>query len=232
MKSIKNYLLFLLIWTCTFCNENHYRYPNNPNISDIRGNPKDSSIWYFPEDCITERLPYAKQAGIIDTFWHHLFSKELFKLQEPVLSNYYLGESVIRLAWIRSFDPVVVLRLTNNIGENYLFENGYFRQKDSFQTSYGFYQPRIKLINKRNVFKVNHQFYLKLDSLIETSKFYQLLSTDNTIVGLDGSEWILEVHQKDKYHLVWRGSPDSNDLIRKIGDQLINMSSYRYEERY
>jgi hypothetical protein len=232
MKPRLKHLLFCFLLILTFCKQDEYSYYNNPAISDNHGVPIDSLTWYFPANSITQRPPFAKENGTVDTFWHQTFSKYLFYLEEPILSNYFLGETIIRLTWLRAFDPIVVLRLTDNNGKNYLYENGYIQQKDSFKTSYGFYKETCKLINKKRCIQINHNLFEKIDSIINSNNFYQLPSTDFIATGLDGSEWILEVHKQDKYHLIWKWSPDSSNLIRKVGDRLINLSDFRNVERY
>lgn len=226
------YISVVLLFTFTFCNRDKFSYTENPEISDSHGIPFDSSTWYFPAQSLTQMPPIAKEEGIIDTFWHQAISKRLYGLNEPVLSNYYLGETIIRLTWIRSFHPLVVLRLTDNNGKNYLYENGYAQQRDSIKTTYGFYQEKINLIPIRNCIPISHKLYAKIDSLLDSGQFYKMPSTEFVPIGLDGSEWILEVHKKGKYHLIWRWSPETSDFIRKVGDNLLNMSSFRNEERY
>ncbi|MBG8554706.1 hypothetical protein [Hymenobacter guriensis] len=65
-----------------------------------------------------------------------------------------------------------------------------------------------------------------------TQCHFQTLSSCEINEVLDGAYWILEAHQADGYHMVFRHSPDETDGFRKACEYLIELSSVRKEERY
>ncbi len=115
-------------------------YQQNAAVSDKVGNPRNSTVFYFPAERFIDsvadnrRVPKEKITASMltdtnyivwsdsivleryiraqnDTFKLKWFSYDLFRLNEPVLYNYPLQKEVYRLTWLRSFHPPVVVRL-------------------------------------------------------------------------------------------------------------------------
>ena len=100
-----------------------YEFPNNPTISDEQGNPVSDSTFYFPLELFIDSIKWANKTEIKqDTFSVKWFSQDLWFSKEPVLYNYYLGHSIYRLTWLRSFHPAIILRIENRNGEISLIE--------------------------------------------------------------------------------------------------------------
>ncbi len=192
---------------------------------------------FLPDD----RVVVQRVVSRIDTFKLNWFSYFLYKLQEPVLSNYPLGREVYRLTWIRSFHPPVVVRmekdgnriqLTTKIlnripqlpGHRYSTRYGTIHLADT-STSIGFRKNTVRTIPK-----AVYNEYMRL-FMEQKASFMSPLGIRYSLVG-DGSEWILEVHKSDGYQFIIRSSPKQKEALRTLGDYLLNLSDARKEERY
>ncbi|MBX0289671.1 hypothetical protein K3G63_04435 [Hymenobacter sp. HSC-4F20] len=71
-----------------------------------------------------------------------------------------------------------------------------------------------------------------LQDLLTQAKFSGMCPCQPQPGMLDGSEWLLEIHQARGYHMVARQSPEERDGFRKACEYLIDLSSVRNEERY
>ncbi len=95
------------------------------------------------------------------------------------------------------------------------------------------YRPDSATIEP-NIRKLTESDWKHFEKLINEHSFKSMSSTRAWEWGTDGSEWILEQHKKGVYHVVNRWSPNKRQYseFRKIGNYLIDLSSFKNEERY
>jgi hypothetical protein len=177
----------------------------------------------------------------VDTFKLKWFSYYLYKLKEPVLSNYPLGKEVYRLTWLRSFHPPVVIRmekernrvrLTTKIlsrspefpGHRYADQDGSIHLADT-STAIPFRRNKTRAIPK-----AVYNEYVRL--LAEQRVLFISPLGFRDSLGSDGSEWILETHRPDGYYFIVRWSPEQTDSVRALGEYLIDLSDANKEKRY
>jgi len=94
-KHVGFLLLILSILSCSD-NVNVYHFDNNKAISHLDGSPIDSFSNYIPK------------------FGDSIGSYMYFKLNEPILFNYFLNKDIYRLTIHRPFDVPIVIRVEND----------------------------------------------------------------------------------------------------------------------
>jgi len=220
--------------------ENLYSYKNDKNISDSLGRPANDSISYFPIEYFIDSAHYYRKITNNDTtilyrtFPAGLLSGCLHVMQEPILTNYYLNKDVIRFTLLRSFRPPIIIRLE--------------KTKDSIlivEKKYMVYESKI--INKDSTFDAILDSVKVLESTrsIDPLKWniIEKMLIDSSItslpsaiheVGMDGTEWFLEIHTNKGYFLINRWSPSKEDFhgFRKICEYILDLSSFKDEKRY
>ena len=244
----------LFVSGCGYKGNENSTYPNNKNISNSEGIPKDSATYFFPTTIKTENQIINIK---IDSFKLEWFSKSLFFAHEPILFNNFQGHEIYRFLWLRSFHNPMVYTLNKN-GENVWLS---IKELDSqpelsstvqikfippvpktreeqlkasnidrivkLDNSISYKKPNPKIIFKRTV-KLSLKEWNEFETIINKNKFWKTVSTlENN--GFDGAEWTLEGHLSNKYWFVNRWSPD--DGLRKAGIYLIEKSG-RKEEIY
>ncbi|MEP1032968.1 hypothetical protein [Ekhidna sp.] len=251
--------IFLIVFLLTLV---PYDYPNNPIISNKLREPRTDSTHYFPLELFIDSIEWADRIDVkIDTSKVEWFSDDLWFSDEPVLYNYFLDREIYRLTWLRSFHPAIILRLERNNGNIILLEKKmtfiepwkpvpeHRRQKLDTSMVQSSALKRAILDGKigtpmewnpdssvveTNILKVSNKTWQEFQRLLEDKRFDRMPTTRAWGFGTDGSEWILEKHFENEYHVVNRWSPDNNSYsnFREIGDFLIDLSSYKNEERY
>ncbi len=155
--------------------------------------------------------------GVQDTFVVRWYSEHLYAMKEPLLFNKNLNKEVYRFTWLRTFHNPIAIRI-ENIGKNYKLT---WKLCDGA----GGYEPGKLTINKS--VEINPEkwdmFKSKLDSLD-----YWNMSLGRMSNGTDGSEWILEGVNKEKYNVVTIWSPskgsfyDACNFLLSLTDLEIN----------
>ncbi len=150
----------------------------------------------------------------ITPFENEWYSKHLKCMGESSLYNFQKADiEIYRFTWLRTFHhPYVVTIIFDSLGKGKViikmtdgaggYAPGNLKRNDTLQLD----EKTIKTIK------------IKFDKIS-----FWTLATHNDDDGKDGAEWILEVRNKDKYHMVKRWSPESGDFrsfclyILKIG---------------
>jgi len=163
------------------------------------------------------------------------FSRYLYELDEPVLYNYYLNKNIVRFTLLRTFDNPLMIKLEYNADsiilshkhlDDQLDINLYARLLEGNLNIF----TQEKLLNmqeNRNV--LNNTVASTIDSLIHHTEIKKEIPFRNVIEGLDGADWILEIHDESGYYYICRWSPNINTPIRKIASYLINLREIREE---
>jgi len=226
-------------------------YSKDPKISNTRGVPKDSITFYFPTS-IRQDTGIVKTE--IDTFMMNWFSSALYSAKEPILYNYYLGHDIYRFLWLRSFHRPVVFSFhkdgnkvwltTKELNKQPEFMDEYppikfipikllpNGQPDPKQVRYK-EKPDRKIIRKaerkadiilNQTKKLTEKDWTEFETLLSNCSFWNSKPYIEES-GLDGSEWTIEGHLKNKYWFVNRWSPRDN--FRKVGEFLIQKVSLK-----
>ncbi|QJW89115.1 hypothetical protein HNV11_06780 [Spirosoma taeanense] len=245
-------------------------YKRSPLISSEAGKPVNAATWYFPAERFIdstyqmERVPKERITPSmrtdpkytvmfdtlilerriqtrVDTFRLKWFSYYLFRLGEPVLSNYPLPKEVYRLTWIRSFHPPVVVRLEKEGNKVQLITKVLSRIPELPGHRYMDQAGNLHITDTSVTipFRIDSRRPVSLNTF---NRFRQLLQEQNALAisplgfrnsfGTDGSEWILETHRPDGYYFVVRWTPEPTDPLRVLGDYLLNLSDAKDEKRY
>lgn len=134
--------------------------------------------------------------GVQDTFVVRWYSEHLFAMKEPLLFNENLNKEVYRFTWLRTFHNPVVVRI-ERMEDKYLLT---WKLCDGA----GGYEPGNLTTNESK--EINHEtwgiFKSKLDALN-----YWNMSLGRMPIGTDGSEWILEGVDNEKYKVVTVWTP-------------------------
>ena len=158
----------------------------------------------------------------VDKFEYSWYSKALIALKEPSL--YELSNNkknrVYRFLYIRSFHPPISFRLEinkDNSGVLYVKQCGRSQSID-----YG-----ELVINKKKQIKREEvvKFLWKANL-----GFFWYLPSKLPLMGLDGSQWIVEGVEHGKYHFVDRWSPESG-TTKSLGLFLLNLSDLEIDEK-
>ncbi|MEQ9375859.1 MAG: hypothetical protein RIG68_11810 [Imperialibacter sp.] len=213
-----------------------YPYLSDPDISNKLGEPVTDSAYFFPIEHFIDSIKFSNTIEIrLDTFSVEWYSEQLRFMSEPILYNFYLGKQVYRLTWLRSLHPGIVLRLENLNGEIILTQKELtlikpWKRVDS--VTYTYAPERFKLKDKSK--KLKSEFWRDFERLLADNNFDNMPTTVAWEVGTDGSEWILERHDKDGYFVVNRWTPNERQYknFREIGDYLIDASIFKKDERY
>lgn len=92
-------------------------------------------------------------------------------------------------------------------------------------------RPPVQVVTEETTRAISQPQWQHLKQLLLESRFQQLVSYEE-LGPMDGAYWVLEAHQADGYHMVFRHSPDKQEGFRKACEYLLDLSSARGEERY
>lgn len=202
-------------------------YPNDTSISSPQGHPKNSSILYFPY--LIKRNDTINRTAI-DTITNEWYSYSLYKFNEPILSNFYLGKDIYRFFWLRSFHRPVIITLCKN--DNIItlttkeFSGGahYFEKRRCMNCdTVNLKDPKL-ILNETKVLTLDE--WVNFENLLNKSDFRNT-KPNNGQRGLDGAEWNIEAHLQQEYWFMGRWSPNGDFF--KCGEYLIKLSGLKEE---
>jgi hypothetical protein len=235
MKKIA-YIYFLAILLVSCVKKHNYTvlpFKNNPSVSDIYGIPRDSMTSYFPDS-----LFYETKAHEFDSIEFDYKVKRrsylLYKMNEPILSNYFLNKEIYRITIIRAFGKPIVIRVDKDkdgilievkkINRNITYP--FFRSSsqpiyatemttkerheldsigDANRKKYNNANYHIESYYK---FPLNQVTWDSLTVLLDSAHFWTTKPrTDFKHYQIDGSTWILEGHNKYGYQIKIIPSP-------------------------
>jgi hypothetical protein len=128
----------------------------------------------------------------------------LFALHEPILFNYTGNEEIYRFTWLRTFHNPIALRLHK--------KNENIRLYVKATSGAGGYSPGNLIIDTTITITINEwkTFQTKFNAI----DFWNFPTRPKTFPGNDGSEWILEAVNKNKYHAASRWSPGYSEFSK------------------
>jgi hypothetical protein len=180
--------------------------------------PPDSTTFYFK----TKPNWKDNTQNAMDTFINQWYSKMLFAMKEPVLSNYKGPKEIYRFTWLRTFHHPVVVRLEK--------QNNIIRLFSKVCNGAGGYEPGQLIVD--TTFNITDDQYKLLTQKIDNINFWNLKTEQRDDAGKDGSEWIIEAVKANHYHLVTRWTPgeERQGNFRSVGEFLISISKISSDE--
>lgn len=192
----------------------------------------------------------------LDSFRLNWYSSQLYPSKERVLYNYYQGQNIYRLTWLRAFDNPVIITLYKEGKKVWLTVKKLDRQPSFMKTVYriGFHLPKTKdkkhpkfnpedfkssardsvvLPNRLANLLINERKELTIkdwetfEQLLNSCNYWHMTPYSDERPGLDGSQWIIEASFADKYWLVDRWTP--RDCFKNCGEYLIKLSGLTEE---
>ena len=92
----------------------------------------------------------------------------------------------------------------------------------------GGYEPGS--VRKFKTKKINASQYAKLKQLLTEIDFWRMSTVDSSdVIGLDGAQWIVEVNENKKYHVVDRWSPDTGKF-KELCMLLLELSGFKFKK--
>ena len=184
-------------------------YTRDSKISTTQGYPYHSHTPYLPSFIKRQNEVVATE---IDVGWQKLFSGLFYSAQEPILYNYYLGASIYRFLWIRSFHSKILLSLTKDDSRITL---------TTIKLEFSSYDHEAIILSDEMKQLTIHDWE-EFERLLENCSFWSMQPYIDNTNARDGSSRLVEGHLKEKYWFVNRWSPDDN--FSRAGEFLINKS--------
>ncbi len=152
------------------------------------------------------------------------YAENLFSLKEPSLYTKKQNDekSYFRFFYLRTFDHPLSIRIEIDLKKNEA--NLYYKECNGA----GGYDPG-KLV-KDKLIKLSKDEISKFEYLYK-SLVFEDLPTEQNDAGFDGAQWIVEVNQDGKYHLVDRWSPEEG-LFRDFCLYFIEFSNIDIQDIY
>ena len=204
--------------------------------------PKDSLSFYFPVKSFSDR-PSS------DSFVQNWYSSALYSFKEPVLSQNFVGHSIYRFLWLRSFHRPVVFTLHQNESQVWLntkmldrqprfydnriggipkdevkeyIKEGFFVDKKEHDLLVRIADRKADIIYNRNI-PLSDEEWNQYEQLIAKANFWKLPSNIDD-GSSDGAQWIIEGHLNNRYHFVNYHSYRPDGDYKKLGVFLIRLS--------
>jgi hypothetical protein len=153
-----------------------------------------------------------------DDFVRSWYSTQLCAMGEVPLVKPSDGRIHIRFLWLRTFHPGIAVRVENDGNDTHLvaIELG----------GAGGYAPGA--VGRRTERSLSSAEWVSLQEEIADSKFWRR-STSKEILGLDGAEWIVEIAEHNRYHVItrWNGG-----TIEQLGRHLLTLSQLEPDPIY
>ena len=192
----------LFLYGCSLSNDTI----NNSDDSLDENNYVYDGDYYFPIEI-----------GIDDDT-NHWYSSQLHALKEPIIySQVDNNISIYRFTCLRTFQDPFSIRI--EIGKE-KSARLYFKMRDSFDLT-----GKLEKNKERKLEKEETREFLEL------LKRYDYLSLPfyDESMGLDGSIWIVEILEDNKYHAVTTWSPE-NGAIYDLGKLFVDLSRQVIDE--
>ena len=230
--------IFIILTLLLSCREKKndivQRFQNNPKISDLNGIPLDSTCHYFPDSLFLDSITHS-----IDSF--ELLIRQvsrsylLYKMKEPILSNYFLDKDIYRITAIRSWSKPICIRIEKSKDDismtikilNKDVTGPPISRQSLHYDSLNQEKQNVKFI-QNNTTKLTSSVWDSLSTLIDSTNFWKTKPRlDLNHTQIDGSTWIIEGQNKFGYQVKVIPSPRFNYL-----HTMININEYDLNDRY
>ncbi len=253
MNHYKIWILWIVPICFISCKQSTYHYPNNRQISDENGLPKDSLASYFST---FEPFDSTQNEFLKASFLQDYFTTVLYAFKEPILYNDYLGKERYRFLWIPSFQTPMVFTLFNDAGiislntkkldrqprtkdlrypENPDWDSDYsvtghelIKEVDTLENGKTEIMTRIKGRFAKIIYDSTRIFskaeWEQFERLLTKAYFWNVSAYEPSGAA-DGAFWILEANTRMRYKYIEREMP--NDNIMDIGRFLVELSGLK-----
>jgi hypothetical protein len=153
-------------------------------------------------------------------YWYAMYLTAL--RERPLCCNSSGSAEVYRFTWLRTFHHPVVIGLEHDLKGRWLMHT-------KVSSGAGGYEPGILGLDLVRSISSDDTRQLR-DTLSVNSTFWNT-EAQNSSVGFDGAEWIIESRVGDNYHFVDRWTP-RNGLIHDIGLQFLALSGADFDPVY
>lgn len=147
-------------------------------------------------------------------------------LDEPNLSNCFLGKEIYRFHWGGAFAPIRVISLSKE--EKKVSATVYRFQRQTNEEGI----PISQVIDRVHVVDLSLEDWNDFEKLIKEANFWNLYPKDTGEPADDGSSWLLEGHKENQYRFVHRRSPEKGTPIRTCGEFLSELVGLEEKEIY
>lgn len=153
-----------------------------------------------------------------DGFVRRWYSLQLCAMGEAPLGVPVGPETRLRFLWLRSFHPATAVRVRHRDSNTHMIATQL--------TGRGGYEPGE--VGSRTERQLTPQEWAEIERLTAQARFWTL-ETEAGLRGLDGAQWIVEVSEPGRYHVVDRWSGGE---LERIGRFLMQLSSFDPEPIY
>src|SRR3984957_11792076 len=153
-------------------------------------------------------------------YWYAMYLTAL--KERPLCCNSSGSAEVYRFTWLRTFHHPVVISLEHDLKGRWLMHT-------KVSSGAGGYEPGILGLDLVRSMSSDYTRQLR-DTMSVNSIFWNTEAQDSS-VGFDGAEGIIESRVGDNYHFVDRWSP-SYGLIHDIGLQFLALSGAKFDPVY
>ena len=243
MKLLSNICIIILLASC---NTKTKTSNDKTMLVDTFSLPSDSLAFYFPLKSFSDKPN-------VDSFVQDWYSSALYSFKEPYLSQDFVGHTIYRFLWSRSFHRPVVFTLHKKDGQVWLntkmldrqprfhddriggvpkedqeeyIKEGYFVDKKEPDLLVRIADRKANIIYNKNI-SLSDKEWNEFEQLLAQANFWKL-PTNIDDGSTDGASWVIEAHLKDKYHLVDYHSPYNNKFA-KAGLFIIKLSGLNEE---
>jgi hypothetical protein len=156
--------------------------------------------------------------GEMDGFKRIWYSAHLCAMGEPTLVPND-GAVRVRFLWLRSFHPSIAVRIECSSSSTIVL---------STQLSgKGGYEPGG--VDRHTERTLSEYEWSSLQRAINEGGFWSLPSEETNVTGHDGAQWVLEVADHDRYHVVDRWSGGE---LEEMGRHILRLSHLDPEPIY
>ncbi|MGD9685242.1 MAG: energy transducer TonB [Candidatus Obscuribacterales bacterium] len=147
-------------------------------------------------------------------FGQRWYSGHLAAMKEPVLRKGIQScDSVYRFLLLPSFDHPVMVRIDVRKGGKPVMVT-------KVLSGAGGYHPGVLTIDRQT--NLSREIFTEFLDKFRKSNFWNMPTEDCAILGNDGSQWILEVYDRGRYHVVDRWEPEAP--IYELGSFMMKQS--------
>jgi hypothetical protein len=178
----------------------HFDYWGSDSLADFQG-------YYFPDSI-----------GL-DDFTNTWYSTDLGGLREPMLFDQETAEDVLicRFTCLTSFFSPYSIRIERQGAAARLYFKMCDNAMEGYPVGWEVGDLFVSIEKELTVEEIN-----KLSGFMDQHDFWSMPITDDYLIE-DGSQWIIEIKQGDRYHVINRQSPEEG-AIYELGNLFLELS--------
>jgi hypothetical protein len=173
---------------------------------------------YFPENAFQEM-------DLSGTYVSEVFKAYLSKAKEPALYADSTIEFAVRVGIVGPFGSVFIRVQQQIDGSVY----GVLTRFDVSNDDHERTEENIGPILRERAFRVSETDLEKLREEVSGSGFWNQSNQQEDVILVGGDGWLLEIKERDKYHLVYRAYPHAGPVF-DIGVLMLEIAGFDMEE--